>query len=150
MTNLGKACRTVLGALLLGLSACSTPSTEAADLPGSLVGTSWRAATIAGAPVLAEAPITLDFVAADRIAGSGGCNRYGGGLAMADGRLRIGPLMGTRMACAPAIMAQEDRFLALLEAGERLERDGADLLLHSAGAAAPSRLVPADGAATRP
>lgn len=150
MTSLKRTRRAALGPLLLGLAACSMPAPEAAALPADLAGTEWRAETIAGQPVLAGTPATLAFVAADRIAGSGSCNRYGGSLAVAEGRLRIGPLVATRMACAPEIMAQEDRFLATLEAGERLERDGPALLLYSTGATAPSRFAAAKATPAAP
>jgi putative lipoprotein len=55
------------------------------------------------------------------VAGSGGCNRYTGKGALARGKAAIGPLASTRMACPPALMNQETRFLAALARAARYE-----------------------------
>jgi putative lipoprotein len=135
--------KALLPAALLAMTAagCATGPQEAGPLPPGLDGTSWRAVTITGLPVLEGAASTLSFTG-DGIGGQAACNRYRGPLAQRDGRLRVGPLAATRMACAPEVMEQERRFLTALEQGERLERDGPALLLRSTGRAEPTRLVP--------
>ncbi|MEK0082220.1 META domain-containing protein [Benzoatithermus flavus] len=120
-----------------------------------LVGTTWRAVSILGQPVrpvtgtdFLGRPVTvtvastLTFVSTVAIAGGAGCNRYGGPVRVDGGRLRIGPIVTTLIACAPArVMTQEKRFLAALLQGERLALRGFFLLLYSTGQPAPTRFV---------
>ena len=63
------------------------------------------------------------------MAGSGGCNRFAGAVDASAGRLRLGQLASTMMACPAAQMEQEQRFLAMLTGTERLTRDGEYLVL---------------------
>jgi heat shock protein HslJ len=110
-------------------------------MAGSLEG-DWQLADLngGGAP---DPAITLRFDGGDqnnRLAGSSGCNRFSGRWGQ-DGRtLKLGPFAATRMACAPAVLAVEQRFLAVLgdvgmlqftAAGEAIltTRDGRRLLL---------------------
>jgi heat shock protein HslJ len=88
----------------------------AAAYDRQLGGAEWRAVDINGAPVLAEAAATLRLDSG-RASGNAGCNRFSGSyeLARVQERLRFGPLATTRMACAPAIMEQEQRYLSILE-----------------------------------
>lgn len=146
---MGRGRAAALAAWLV-LTGCAMPSSGTAEVPPELVGTTWQAETIAGQPVLAGVVSTVSFAASDRIAGSGGCNRYGGALRREGGRLQVGPLVSTRMACAPEVMAQEDRFLAAIEAAERFRREGARLFLDSTGSAEPSRFRPFVPAETPP
>jgi putative lipoprotein len=50
------------------------------------------------------------------VSGTGGCNRMGGRATISGGAITFGRIASTRMACAPAVMDQEDRFFAALEA----------------------------------
>ena len=131
----------LLGAGLL-LTACSAVAEDPAPTPAALAGTSWRAMTIAGAPATPGVDSTLTFLTGDSVAGTGGCNRYHGGIAIKGERLEIGPLASTQMACPPAAMAQEARFLQALEDTVRLTRDGRFLILYGSDEAAPTRLEP--------
>jgi heat shock protein HslJ len=79
-----------------------------------LVGTRWLLENMSGRRVVDGVQSTLEFVAADRVAGSGGCNRYAGPVVVSGNTLRFGPLVGTKMSCPASIMEQEDRFLAAL------------------------------------
>ncbi|WP_051363509.1 META domain-containing protein [Deinococcus murrayi] len=64
-------------------------------------------------PVPATLP-TLSF-AGGRVSGSTGCNRLGGSVeGGAGGQVTFGPLATTRMACPPAVSAQETAFLRFL------------------------------------
>jgi heat shock protein HslJ len=98
---------------------------------------------MAGTPLITGSQVTLSFADADRITGNGSCNRYSGvGVLEADGRVtmkRAGSIAMTRMACAPEIMAQEDRYLSLLNAANRVVLDGASLLVYTDAAPAPLR-----------
>ena len=132
--------RTALLASGLVLAACmARPETP---LPDGLAGTSWRAETLVGEPVADDTVVTMEFAGSDRIAGKAACNRYNGPLRVEAGRLRIGPLATTRMACPPPLMAAEEVFLAALEGPTRLSRDNSALLLHGAAGTPPSRFVP--------
>jgi heat shock protein HslJ len=83
---------------------------------GSLEG-EWQLADLngGGAP---DPVITLRFDGGDQnsstVAGSSGCNRFSGRWAQEGRMLKLGPFAGTRMACAPAVLAVEERFLAAL------------------------------------
>lgn len=137
-------------ALLVELAAC-TPATPRIDpLPQNLVGTSWRAETITGLAAAPNVASTLSFTSPDRIAGSAGCNRYSGPVAIVGGELRLGPLIATRMACPPESMGQERRFVTALEQGRRFEIDGDRLSLRSAGRDGPTRFTRLDESETQP
>ncbi len=62
--------------------------------------------------VLERIESTLSFDSAQRITGQAACNRYFGALELGEGTIRLKPAGTTRMACAPAVMDQESRFLA--------------------------------------
>lgn len=118
------ACRPWLFAFPLAIAAFSTVAGEP-----PLVGSHWRAERIDGEPVLADATPTLAFVESDRVAGSGGCNRFFGGVTFSDGgRLKFGALASTKMACAPPVLDQEQRFLDALAASTHYRVDGALVL----------------------
>jgi heat shock protein HslJ len=103
--------RLLILAGVLALSGC------AGTFDRQLGGVEWRAVDINGAPVLADAAATLRLDSG-QASGQASCNRFSGSyqLARAEERLRFGPLAMTRMACAPPIMDQERRYLAILEA----------------------------------
>jgi heat shock protein HslJ len=74
---------------------------------------------------------------AGRVAGLGGCNRFGGKYQLDGDRLSFSTLMATRMACQPDRMKTEQAFFDMLArvkamklAGDRLELlDGAGKVL---------------------
>jgi hypothetical protein len=68
------AAAVLVAALMAGGSA------RAADEPATpaLAGTTWRAETITGRPVLDSAASTITFEADGRVSGQGGCDRYFG------------------------------------------------------------------------
>ncbi len=139
-----------LAAAALGAAGCAPVPQGPDPLPPGLAGTSWRAESVTGLPVLPGVASTLAFSEdGGRVAGDAGCNRYGGPLAVEDGELRVGPLVATRVACAPPPTEQERRFLTALEQGRRFELvDGRRvLLLRSAGREAPTRFVRLGGGA---
>lgn len=82
----------------LALAACKD---EAAADPLELLGmgVEWHVTEIAGAPVPAGVGVTIARPEDGMIAGSSGCNRYSGRVSTHDGKLEIGALAGTRMAC---------------------------------------------------
>jgi heat shock protein HslJ len=119
-------------ALILALSGCATAS------EGRRIGSgAWRAVDINGFPVAATPAVTLQL-GDGKASGSGGCNSFSGtyDLQSKEG-IRFGPLATTRMACEPAVMAQEQRFLAILAAarGYSLYGDGSLSLIAPDGRA---------------
>jgi heat shock protein HslJ len=103
-------------ALLLLLAGCTGGGGpgEAGEKAASIVGPVWTVEEIAGAPVSGETPITLQLGADGRASGRGGCNSYGGAYTLAGEALHFSPLASTRMACAPALMDQEQRYFDTL------------------------------------
>ena len=82
------------------------------------------------AQVLPETTVDARFSHV-RIEGSAGCNRFFGAYSSGpDNRLTLAPGIGsTRMACAPAISRQEQRYLALLPRVTAWQRHGDSLRL---------------------
>lgn len=93
------------------------PGAETVDAAAtSIRGVTWRATRLDGAAVVAGATITATFDAGGRVGGRSGCNSYSARYELEGTKLRvIPPMIGTRMACAPAPMEQERRYTALLE-----------------------------------
>lgn len=106
----------------LAAAACASVAPEA-----PLTETRWVVQTINGQPVAFRTP-TLEF-AADRISGTGGCNRYFGGYAVDGARLAITGVGATEMACEQPVMAQEAAFHAALGAVRTYRREGETLVL---------------------
>jgi heat shock protein HslJ len=110
-----------------------------------LAGTTWRAETITGSPVIDFAASTITFETDGPVHGRGGCNRFSGSATLDGERLSLGALGATMRACAPALMDQEARFLPAIQSAERRSFDEHDLLLiYSSGADEPSRFAPFD------
>jgi heat shock protein HslJ len=129
--------------LALALSACATAAAPPlGPLPEGLAGSNWRAETVAGERVPDDVAVTIGFGAGGRIAGRSGCNRYTGEVrAAGDGRLEVGPVATTRMACPPEQARFEAAFLAALQGAERFRHDNSALVLESASGP-PSRFLP--------
>ena len=128
----------VLGA---GVAAagCQTPGSPPAPVPATsagasaaafpLGGTTWQVEEIEGRRAGDPAAPTVMFEGAQRVAGSTGCNRYSGPLDVRGLALRVSATAMTRMACPPAVMEQESRFVAALAAVRGYRQDGDALLL---------------------
>ena len=122
-------------ALGLLIASCTSGSDGAAQGAAAIVGPVWVAKEIAGAAVSGEAPVTLQLGADGRASGRGGCNGYGGAYTLASDALHFGPLAATKMACAPALMDQEQRYFDTLAKVDRyaVADDGALLLTTAEG-----------------
>lgn len=98
-------------ALVLGaVSACGTVRP-----PPAITGDAWVVAIIAGAPAAASRPVTLRFQEDGRMGGQGPCNVYGGSWSRTGGRLVVGGIFSTMMACPPPVLLQERTMFQLLE-----------------------------------
>lgn len=107
----------LVGWALVSVSGCSlmepnSPSTPKVDL----IGGSWVAEDIDGKGVVDDAQTTLEFGPDGKVSGRGGCNRYSGTVEVEGASIIVGQLISTKMACAPALMDQESKFLAAMQA----------------------------------
>lgn len=93
-----------------------------------LRGLTWLRAPAASLPPPPGAPrqeqqIRLDPLSPE-LSGSGDCNRFVGRFRVTGDQLRLEPQAGTMLACEPAVMADEQRFLADLLRVRRWRLDG--------------------------
>ena len=100
------------------------------ETPNPLLDTIWMVTSIGGRPVLRQTEVTLSIAADLRSGGHSGCNNYFTEANFEGPPLSFGPIAGTRMACAPEVMAQEaDLFAALMAtAGYDLAGDALQLV----------------------
>lgn len=119
--------------IFAALFACLASPAFAQD---SLAGSRWLAEAIAGVVLTESAHSRLEVLAEGRISGNSGCNAFTGAGQLRDGAVKIGMLATTRMACPPAIMDQERKFLAALGKAVRYEAmsNGRLVLRDSSGA----------------
>ena len=114
------------------ISLSSQGSCERATGNHPLRGTDWKLVRLGEAPVAVSAgqaePHLVFASDALQVSGSGGCNRITGGFTLEGDRVHLGPLAGTRMACANG-MQQEQRFLKSLNHVERYRVIGQQLEL---------------------
>lgn len=100
-----------------------------------LVGV-WTLMQINGQGLLPETTITANFDGGSQINGNSGCNTYRGTYAATpDGRLSIGGLTTTNMACPPEVQQQEQRYLDLLGGATRYQLSGPTLTISGGGGA---------------
>lgn len=122
-----RAAALVLAAMCLPACQSAAPSPAAAAVH-PLIGTSWVAGDIDERGVLADVQSTFTVESAERVSGQTGCNRYFGRVRLEESSIGIGRVGTTRMACPPAVMDQERRFLEALQAASYWERGG-DILI---------------------
>lgn len=127
-----------LAAIFAGLPACAaepapaklTPAPATASLP-ALEGTHWKLTQLNGQAPLAgtnqQAYIQLD-AGAQRVSGTGGCNRLMGGYTSAGETISFTQLAGTKMAC-PVGMEQDDAMSAALTKAKSFKISGDTLTL---------------------
>ncbi len=91
-------------------------------IAGSLEGGPWLVEDVNGGGVIDNARLEMTFDPGDqgtsRVSGRSGCNRFSGGWQQNGATITLGPIAGTRMACAPALMELESKFLATLGRGD--------------------------------
>ncbi len=101
-----------------------------------LQGAEWTVEDLRGAGVVDGSRATLVFGSDGHVSGSGSCNRYIASYALTGEGLTISKPAATRMACAPALMQQEQRFFDLLMQVHRFTIDASGaLVLHAADGA---------------
>ncbi len=104
------------------------PSTESEEEPFVLWGTKWQLSDLGGRPAMGQVQATLEFPQeGHRAIGNASCNRFFGQVEGSEDSISFIDVGTMRMACRPAVLDQETRFLAALEAAERFELDGDEL-----------------------
>lgn len=101
-------------------------TSQQVDLEGSWHLVSGRDAE--GTFVLGRREVTLKVEGSDA-GGTSACNLYGTEVTVDGDAVSFGAAMGTEMACPPAVMELERRYLAGLQAVERAERTDGSLTL---------------------
>jgi heat shock protein HslJ len=141
----------LLGAASVALvlfTGCSSDATKAAgkgetsmNAPSAaaLAGSEWLLEDLGGTGVLDRVQATISFLEGGRIAGNGSCNRFSGAAEITEGKMKVGPLASTRMACTPAVADQETKYLRALEGAERIALNGPHLFIYSKGVEKPLR-----------
>ncbi|GHB32320.1 META domain-containing protein [Salinicola rhizosphaerae] len=97
-----------------------------------LIGTYWKLAQLDGKDVVVgdnEREPHLVFDRHHRLMGSTGCNRLTAGFETRDEAITLSSLASTRMACAAALMTQEQRWMESLGRVARYEIVGDRLIL---------------------
>jgi heat shock protein HslJ len=125
--------RMALPFLLLAVAAGTGCSSVSLDQP--IESRTWRLASIDAQPVIPSqdprqaVQIVFDG-GAQRVSGSGGCNRISGSYQRSGASLKIGPMVSTRMACQDASRSQlETRFLTALANTASYSIAGSELIL---------------------
>lgn len=112
-----KSLRNILLLIGLGMIAFAQyagSGAQGAEPMDDLLNTHWWVEDIDGAGVIDASHTTVGFPEEGRAMGDTGCNRYFGNVEFDNESLAFGPMAGTRKACAPALMEQEDRFYQAL------------------------------------
>lgn len=118
--------------------------------PSVLIGTAWRLENIAGAVIVEKSQSTLEFPTEGRANGNGSCNRFNGVVTLDGSAITFGGIAATRIACAEAVMKQEEIYLSALQGAERFESDGQTLRIYSADRPEPLRFVASAAPAQQP
>jgi heat shock protein HslJ len=139
--------RRFVGLIFLALIAGCANGPQQASRDGaitaspSLLNTTWLLEDLGGAGVLDWARATLAFTEPGKVAGSGSCNRFFGGVTLSGQSITFGQLGSTRMACVPAVATQEANYLKALADAERFVLDGSFLLIYAKGMDKPLRFT---------
>lgn len=95
----------------------------------SLAGTEWLLKTLAGKDVDPDIGSSLGFNDEGGVHGSGGCNRFRGGVTIDGNALKFGDLASTMMACEENASRQEHAFHTALGKTVAYRIDAGDLVL---------------------
>lgn len=114
---------------LAALLALQDPAAALGGQPAPDLGLAGSWAMVAvGTETVTGASYALSFTP-EEVSGRAGCNTFSGEYSTLGGTLNINGLRSTRMACAPAIMAREQRAIAILTGTVRVTRPDANTLL---------------------
>ncbi|HXY32571.1 MAG TPA: META domain-containing protein [Gemmatimonadaceae bacterium] len=98
-----------------------------------LQGSEWVVEDIGGGGIIDNSRATINFATDGSIYGRASCNTYRGSYILTGEGLIVSKAAATLMACAPALMEQEQRFLDALQSVQRFEISSTGaLVLHGA------------------
>ena len=97
-----------------------------------LAGSEWRPIRLGASSVPNKPESYVQFRVQGRLTGLGGCNRFMGGYTLDGGKIKIGPLASTQMACPEPAMTQERAFVSALQAAKTYKREKGTLILYGA------------------
>lgn len=127
---------TALSCACVLIEMASMQTVAAENVPQQLVG-SWLAEDIAGRGVIDNLQSTLEIRDDGTYGGMAGCNHFTGTFSLSGAKITFGPAASTRKMCVPAVMDQEQKFLAALRTELSWDVEGSKLILgKSAGAPA--------------
>jgi heat shock protein HslJ len=124
------------GVVFMSLMGCESAVSDAPSNDDVLAQKDWVAQTIAGKAVVRPGSVTLSF-GEGRVSGKGSCNRYSGSVEYGRGKIKIGALISTKMACMEdGLMQQESAYLNALESAQTysVSADGRLSIATKAGA----------------
>lgn len=120
---------------------CSTvdvPSSTAEPAAGAaapLLGVEWVVEDLDGNGIVDDSRATLVFGSDGSVAGRASCNRYSAQYTVDGSKISLTPGIATMMACAPALMTQEQRFFDVIKNAQSWQIDDNGLLhIHGSGA----------------
>ena len=124
MTNAGRAwIAAAASVLLIGGFLAADALDEDDTTGGSLAGTRWVVTEMPGVALVPDALPSVSFTAA-KVAGRGGCNSVGGDYTASGSTIFFGSLFQTLVGCAEPIKAQEEAFVARLQAATSYAVEG--------------------------
>ncbi|MBL0922891.1 MAG: META domain-containing protein [Sphingomonadaceae bacterium] len=102
----------------------------------------WRAEDIGGKGIVDRSEVTLMFGSDGKIGGRSGCNGYSANYHIDGTNIKVlPPMIGTKMACAPALMNQEQTYQKLLETAVSFDITPQGMLLVKSADGSTSRFV---------
>lgn len=117
-----------VGLIAMLLISCAVGAAQAAGKPA--LAAHWKAVELNEKTV---SGLTLNYAADTKtVSGTSGCNRFTGGIAVDNDKLKIGPLAGTRM-MRDGKMQLEAEYLAALQAAESFAVQDDILMLKGEG-----------------
>lgn len=129
----------VIGAGLATNAFADAPESPVVPEPEKLtLYREWQVEDVMGGGTLDNLPVTLNLAEDGSVSGRSGCNRFAGQATIDGDKLAFGALAGTRMACAPAHMDLEQKYLTALDKVATFRIDDAQrklVLLDDAGTA---------------
>ena len=116
------------------IAACSTADKEArapspSHAPAELLEGTRLVKEIGGEPIAGTGQPTLRFTSDGHAGGSGGCNTYSAPVNIDGDAMAFGRLASTRMACAPPLLDQEQKFFIALAGVRSFNLKGQQLTL---------------------
>jgi heat shock protein HslJ len=100
----------------------------------------WRAENIGDRGVIDNSEVTLMLGSDGKVGGKSGCNNYSANYQITGGALKVyPPMIGTRMACPPALMTQELQYRSVLETAQSVDVTSDGILVITSVSGATSR-----------